>query len=414
MLYSEYGKTGAKVSTVGFGGMRFDTSKSNEENAQLLLYAQSNGINFFDTAPGYCNDTSEDIFGIALKQMADNRSSYYVSTKGTPVAFDTADKARGAVEKSMKRLNVDKIDFYHVWCIRRVDQYELAMKKGGQYEGLIRCKEEGLIGNIVISIHLPGPQIKNIIQRNEFEGVLLGVNILNFPYRWEGIQAAYEAGLGVVAMNPLAGGLIPRHEKQLAFLADGNETPTQTALRFCINCPQITVTLVGITRKEHIDAACGIADAACPFADEDIDRIRAHVSKNMNGLCTGCGYCVKCCPENIPVANYMQVYNEKPLFNRTKKEMLEKIKSNYTWGLLVDRAADAGACIECIACEEACTQHLNIIERLKEIDVWEKTLNRKLTRHLEIWVREFFAPRPTIINFIKSIKRKLKSLFKSL
>ena len=413
MFYSEYGKTGAKVSAVGFGGMRFDTSKSNEENAQLLLYAQSKGINFFDTAPGYCNDTSEDIFGIALKQMADNRSSYYVSTKGTPVAFDTADKARGAVEKSMKRLNVDKIDFYHVWCIRRVDQYELAMKKGGQYEGLMRCKEEGLIGNIVISIHLPGPQIKNIIQKNEFEGVLLGVNILNFPYRWEGIQAAYEAGLGVVAMNPLAGGLIPRYEKQLAFLTDGNEKPTQTALRFCINCPQITVTLVGFTTKEHIDTACRIADAASPFADEDIDRIRAHVSKNMNGLCTGCGYCVKCCPENIPVANYMQVYNEKPLLNRTEKEMLNKIKSNYTWGLLVDRAADAGACTECAACEQACTQHLNIIERLKEIDVWEKILNRKLTMHLEIWVREFFAPRPTIINFIKRGKRKLKSLFKS-
>jgi aryl-alcohol dehydrogenase-like predicted oxidoreductase len=69
MLYSEYGKTGAKVSAVGFGGMRFDTSRSNEENAQLLLYAQSKGINFFDTAPGYCNDMSEDIFGIALAYL---------------------------------------------------------------------------------------------------------------------------------------------------------------------------------------------------------------------------------------------------------------------------------------------------------------------------------------------------------
>jgi predicted aldo/keto reductase-like oxidoreductase len=412
MLYREYGKTGIKVSAVGFGGMRFDTSKSNEENAQLLLYAKSKGINFFDTAPKYCDDMSEDIFGIALKQMTENHSSFYVSTKGTPVIFNTADKAKRAVEKSLKRLNVDKIDFYHVWCIRRMDQYELAMKKGGQYEGLMRCKEEGLIENIVISMHLPGPQIKNIIQKNEFEGVLLGVNILNFPYRWEGIQAAYEAHLGVIAMNPLAGGLIPRHEKQLAFLADGNETPTQTALRFCINCPQITATLVGITTKEHIDTACRIADTAKPFTEEDIDRIRTHVSKSMNGLCTGCGYCLKCCPENIPVANYMQVYNEKPLLNRTEKQMLDKIKSNYRWGLLVDRAADAGACTECRACEQACTQHLNIIERLKEIDVWEKTINRKLTRHLEIWIYKFLTPRPAIAEFIKRTNRKLKSLFK--
>ena len=138
MIYREYGNTGAKVSVVGFGGMRFDELKSNEENAQLLLYAQSKGINYFDTAPTYCSDTSEDIFGVALKQMTESRDSYYISTKGMPVDFDTADKARSAVEKSMKRLNVDKIDFYHVWCIRRIDHYELAMKKGGQYEGLLR------------------------------------------------------------------------------------------------------------------------------------------------------------------------------------------------------------------------------------------------------------------------------------
>ncbi|MFC1795156.1 aldo/keto reductase [Planctomycetota bacterium] len=376
MIYCEYGKTRVKVSAVGFGGMRFDESKSNEENAQLLLYAQSKGINYFDTAPIYCDDTSEDIFGIAFKQMADIRDRYYVSTKGMPVDFDTADKARAAVEKSIMRLNVDRIDFYHVWCIRRWDQYELAMKRGGQYEGLMRCKEEGLIDNIVISTHLSGPQVREVIQKNEFEGVLLGVNVLNFPYRWEGIQAAYEAHLGIVAMNPLSGGLIPQHEKQFAFLAQGDETPTEAALRFCINCPQITVTLVGFTTREHIDTACRIAEATKPFTDEDIDRIRAHVSQNMNTLCTGCGYCLKCCPENIPIPNYMQIYNEKLLFKQTQKEMLEKIEFNYKWGLLADRLANAGACTECAACEQACTQHLNIIDRLKEISAWEKTLKK--------------------------------------
>jgi len=398
MNYSEYGKTGAKVSAVGFGGMRFDESKSNEENAQLLLYAQSKGINFFDTAPGYCSGTSESIFGVALKQMADRRDSYYVSTKGgVPMAPYAADRARAAVEKSLKRLNVDRIDFYHVWCIRRMDQYERAMKKGGQYAGLIRCKEEGLIGHIVISTHLPGDQIKHIVQKGEFEGVLLGVNILNFPYRWEGIQAAYEAGLGVVAMNPLSGGLIPQHEKEFAFLADGSETPTQAALRFCINCPQITVTLVGFTTREHIDAACRIADAAKAFTEGDIARVRAHVSENMNALCTGCGYCVECCPANIPIASYMQAYNEKPLFHRTEREMLGRMRF-YHWNLLSDRVANAGDCTECAACEEACTQHLNIRDRLKEIDVWERVLRRRRIR---------------LLDFLKKVQRRLKRFIKS-
>ncbi len=69
MRYVEYGKTGKKVSVVGFGGMRFDLNKSNEENAELLKYANAKGINYFDTAPGYCKDRSEDIFGIALQDM---------------------------------------------------------------------------------------------------------------------------------------------------------------------------------------------------------------------------------------------------------------------------------------------------------------------------------------------------------
>ena len=94
----------------------------------------------------------------------------------------------------------------------------------------------------------------------------------------------------------------------------------------------------------------------------------------------------------------MQVYNEKPLFNRTEKEMAEKIKGNYKWGLLVDRAADAKDCTQCAACEQACTQNLNIIERLREIAVWERTLNSWQTKALD---------------FARRIKQKLKRLFKS-
>ena len=70
MIYKSYGKTGLNVSAVGFGGMRFDLTRSQEDNAGLLRYAADKGINYFDTAPGYCNDKSEDIFGIAIGQMA--------------------------------------------------------------------------------------------------------------------------------------------------------------------------------------------------------------------------------------------------------------------------------------------------------------------------------------------------------
>jgi len=374
MIYKQYTKAGIKVSAVGFGGMRFDEKKSNEENAQLLHYAREKGINYFDTAPSYCSDTSDDIFGIAIDQMSDVRDQIYVTTKGMPTIHYTADKARAAVETSLKRLKTDYLDFYHVWCIRTMDQYELAMKKGGQYEGLMKCKEEGLIKNIVVSSHLPGNNIETIINSGNFAGVLMGVNILNFPYRWQGVQAASDGGYAVVAMNPLSGGMIPKFEKELSYLAREGETPVEAAIRFCVSCPQITITLIGLTTKEHIDMACKVADNSSPFTQEDIDRVKSHVSENMDAICTGCGYCMKCCPNDIPIANYMQFYNDKAMFGKSEKELIEETKFHHEWGLLVDRKASAADCIQCGECETECTQHLHIIERLGEIADWESKL----------------------------------------
>ena len=372
MIYKTYGKTGLSVSAIGFGGMRFDLSRSDEDNAALLQYAFDRGINYFDTAPDYCKDHSEDIFGLALSKMKLQREKFYVSTKGMPEDCNTADKAVAAVEHSLLRLQCDYIDFYHVWCIRRMEEYELAMRPGGQYEGLLRCKEKGLIRHIVISSHLRGPEIVRLIQNREFEGVLLGVNILNFLYRWQGVEAAHQAGMGVAAMNPLAGGVIPKNEKRLAFLAGPGETPTEAALRFCVSCPQITITLAGFTTREHIDTACRVADTAKPFSQKDIQHIRQHITKNMDRLCTGCGYCMGRCPKDIPVAAFMQYYNNKVLAGKTDVEMAKELDFQKKWGILADRCADAKDCTQCGRCELACTQHLDIVRHLETIAAWEE------------------------------------------
>ena len=371
MIYKEYGKTGKQVSAVGFGGMRFDTEKKQEENAELLFYAWEKGINFFDTAPDYCKDQSEDIFGMALTQMQKERDRIYVCTKGMPTTHDTAEKARTAVKKSLQRLKLDRVDFYYVWCIRKMAHYKLAMKPGGQYEGLLQCREEGLIDHIVLSTHLPGEQIRGILQQDKVEGVLAGINILNFPYRWDGVQAAYDMGYGVAAMNPLAGGLIPRHEDKLGFLTDNGLTPTQAALRFIIACPQITVALNGFTTKAHIDMACEIADTIQPLGHDEVNALREQLGEEMNSICTGCSYCMKDCPQHIPVASYMQYYNEKVLFGKSDEEMIKGLPDQHQWQLLAARQAQAADCSQCGQCEDACTQHLPIMERLQEIALWE-------------------------------------------
>jgi hypothetical protein len=368
MRYVQYGSTGKQVSVVGFGGMRFDTSRDDEENAELVRYACERGVNYFDTAPGYCQDKSEEIFGLAFRDMP---GEFCVSTKAMPTSVDTAAKARDAVRTSLDRMGVAKIDFFHVWCLRRPEHYELAVKAGGLYDGLLRCRDEGLIEHIAFSSHQPGGEIKAIIDTGRFDGVLLGVNVLNFPYRWDGVQAADDARCGVVAMNPLGGGEIPRHEEQLRFLSRPGEPAAEAALRFVVGCPQINVALVGITRREHIDLACNVAETAEPFTKDELADVGRHVTSEMNTICTACGYC-EGCPQNIPIPSYMQWYNDKVMFGKSDEEMVRSVSHHHNWGLLVGREADAGECIECGQCEEACTQHLNIIERLREIAGWER------------------------------------------
>lgn len=368
MIYKEYGSTGKKISAVSFGGMRFDMEKSIEENAELLHYAYEKGITLFDTAPGYCDDKSELIFGEAFKTL---RGKYYVATKAMPESFDTAEKAYEQVCKSLERLNVDKINFYYIWCIRKMSQYELALQPGGQYEGLLKAQEEGLIDHITLSSHQTGNELKHIIDDNKISGLLIGVNILNFPYRISGAQHAVANKMGVIAMNPLAGGQIPQNEGSFKFLARPGETPTEAALRYLIANPAITSALNGFTTREHIDMACRVADNATPFTEEELNDIKQRLSDQFNCICTACGYC-KDCPKDIPIPKFMQYYNDKLLFDTSDEEMAGRINFQYSYGLLADTDKHASDCIACGKCEINCTQHLPIIKRLAEIDKWEK------------------------------------------
>jgi uncharacterized protein len=109
------------------------------------------------------------------------------------------------------------------------------------------------------------------------------------------------------------------------------------------------------------------------MGDTDMARINRHVAENMNSFCTACGYC-KDCPQDIPVATYMQVYNEKAFLGKTDEQMKKTVASHRSWGLLNGRPAEADDCSRCAGCEDACTQHLNIIDRLDEIAAWEKEI----------------------------------------
>lgn len=362
MLYNDYGKTGISVSRLGFGAMRFEDVDDKEKCTELLLSAYEAGINYFDTAPGYFEGKSELRFGDAFKEMKKTRTEkpFYVSTKTT--AADP-DEIRKECEQSLERMGLDYIDFYHVWYLTSLEEYK-GRKAAGVIRGFEKLKEEGLIRNIAVSSHLPGDEVGFLLKDYGFEGVLLGYSAMNYKYREAAIATAASLQNGVAVMNPLGGGVIPGHPELFSFLNNRkDETVVEGALRFLFNDSRINIVLVGMENKKHLDEALSSVNGFSPLSQEVIKAIKDGLSGAMDRICTGCGYCLQVCPENIPISKDMLSYNSYMLEEDKKGAFYDSVR----WAHQIHETHGLDRCTECRACEEACTQHLPIMDRFEEM-----------------------------------------------
>jgi len=360
MIYREYGKTGVEVSAIGFGGMRFLDDDDVDQCASLVKASYDAGINYFDTAPGY--GKSEELFGVAFKEMLKTRDEkpFYVSTKSNkpdPAAI------RKDFETSLERMGLDYVDFYHMWYILKPEVYEERKAKGAlkEFEKLL---DEGLIKHFCVSTHMEGSNIRKMLDDYPFEGVLLGYSVANCAYRGEGIQAASQKNMGVVVMNPLNGGFIPKHPDQFEYAKSrDNETVVEAALRFLLDDERITIALVGLSTEEQLREAVSAVDGYRPLDPEFVAELKDEKKERFNELCTSCCYCDSC-PQEINIPGMMECYNFY-MFDKKIKRVLTWLKANWD----VDVATHGpDKCVECGQCEELCTQKLPIIERLKELD----------------------------------------------
>ena len=357
MLYRDYGKTGKKVSMLGFGGMRFSNVNDTDSCVAMMLDAANAGVNYFDTAPGYMGTKSEQAFGEAFKEFKKRGIPFYAATK----TFKADESSiRRELDAQLRRLNVDCIDFYHVWCITTLEDWE-GRKKKNVINAFQRLKEEGLIGHICVSSHLIGDQIKELLMEGVFEGVLFGYSAYNFNIRAAAFDAIRKHSLGCVVMNPLGGGIIPQNSKVFDFVKTREgETVVEGALRFIFSHDEINTALVGFGMREEVAQAVKAAQGYKKISAEEMTRMREHIKDSFRDLCTGCRYCDEC-PEGIPIPKFMDAYNHKLLYGK-EQELLDRLSLH--WNIsknLADR------CVECGLCEELCTQHLPIMSRLREI-----------------------------------------------
>jgi len=248
---------------------------------------------------------------------------------------------------------------------------------GSIYDGLLRAKQDGLIGHICASIHTDSADLKEIADDGKAEVILLGYNALNFTHRLDGIQACHDAGVGTIIMNPLSGGLIPQLGDQFGFLKrDPKESIAHAALRFVIGTPGVSAALPGIADIPMLEDCVAALDGGVPtLTEEDFTQIGSHLKSEFNTLCTSCSYCDRC-PAEVPIVPLLGSYNQY-LLGGTPKDVFtiyligrtpeDEFTGELDW---TKPAKDAAKCTACGLCEPLCTQKLPIVERLREIASW--------------------------------------------
>ena len=253
MLYHPLGKTGFVVSQLGFGAMRLpmvgegDAVRVNRELAIPMIHrAFEAGVNYIDTAIGYCKQDSQRAVGDALKGW---RDKVVVSTKNNYYGLEEAVWWKN-LEDSLQRLGVDSIDLYNHHGIRWARYEEFVAPTMSQW--MAKAKDQGLIKHIGCSFHDTNDALRKLVDTGYAEVITLQYNLLDRQLE-DGIAYAHERGIGVVVMGPVGGGRLGADSETLASLIPGIRRIPELALRFVLANP---ACLGGAERHEH-DAAGG-------------------------------------------------------------------------------------------------------------------------------------------------------------
>lgn len=352
-------RSGFRVPRANIGGMRLP--QDTDEAVALIRHAIDSGMRYIDTSRGYGD--SEIKIGKALKDGY--RRKVILSTKWSPWvqriedSDDTsADCMLKRIEESMRRLDVDYLDYYQLWNIESREHYDQALVRGGMLDGIRKAIDRGWVGHTGFTTHDTLDNLRTYLAEADWcEIVLFTCSLLDPTYE-EVIADAHARGIGTIIMNPLAGGLLAQESPVLGALARefGARSIPELAIRFLISNPAVTTLISGISRTSDVDDTLAAVRLG-PLPAEAMERIRGVLSgihAHRKGFCTGCRYCLPC-PAGIEIPAVMGAIAQSRYWG------LEGAARNAIRDM---KGAKPDACTRCGECETRCTQRLPIMEEM--------------------------------------------------
>ncbi|MGA2265516.1 MAG: aldo/keto reductase [Phycisphaerae bacterium] len=372
MLHRPLGRTGLAVSQLGFGAMRLpmvgegDAARVNRELAIPMIHrAFAAGVNYIDTAVGYCKADSQRAVGDALKGWRGRgREKVIVSTKNPYYGTDEKEWWKNLTD-SLERLQVDCIDIYNHHGVRWAKYEEFVAPVMSRW--MLKAKDQGLIKHICCSFHDSPDALRKVVDTGYVESITLQYNLLDRSLE-DGIAYAHQRGIGVVVMGPVGGGRLGADSETLAQLVPGIQRVPELALRFVLSNQNVSMALSGMSTMQQVEENLATAEDATPLSEEDkkaIDEHLARLAKLADLYCTGCGYCLPC-PKEINIPHLFRIYNHAKIYGLWDHAR-KAYRSIQRGPIPKKRSAAADACSDCGACETKCPQNLPVRKQLQEL-----------------------------------------------
>lgn len=372
MKYRPFGKTGIKVSALGFGCMRLplnseDSGDINEAEAtRMIRHAIDMGVNYIDTAWGYHREQSEPLVGRVLRDGY--REKVYLATKLPSWLIHVTEDMDKHLNEQLWRLQTDHIDFYLLHSLNK-DYWENYLKLN-VFDWAEKKLSEGKIRHLGFSFHDDYAVFEKILNGyDHWDFCQIQYNYLDVEAQAgkRGLKAAAEKGLGVVIMEPLRGGNLakipaPRRVGEAFAKSPHAWTPANWSLQWIWNQPEVSLLLSGMSTMEQVEQNLTSADQSGVGLFMDAEhQVIEEVQQAYKGLapvpCTHCEYCLPC-PNGVFIPDIFKIYNESKMFDQ-----MERGKRWYKAEIKPENQANQ--CVECGNCESMCPQHIQIIDWLK-------------------------------------------------
>ena len=373
MIYKDF--KNLKLSALGMGAMRLPTIDGDDAKIdaaatqEMVDYALSHGVNYFDTAWGYHNGHSELVMGEALKKHP--RDSFYLATKFPGYDLGNMPKVKEIFPRQLEKLQVDYFDFYLIHNVNEmnIDAY-LNEDEYGIYSYLLEQKRAGKIRHLGFSAHGSVEVMRRFLEvyHEGMEFCQIQLNYVDWTLQdaKAKMELLREYDIPVWVMEPVRGGrlakLSEKDEEAISNLRP-DEKPVAWAFRFLQSLPEVVVTLSGMSSLEQMKENIDIWGEEKPLTDPEMDALLHMAAGMMDGLlpCTACRYCTSHCPKGLDIPKLIGLYNDWKFTG-----------GGFVPAMVIGTLPEdkrPSACIGCRSCEKLCPQQIKISEAMKDFDV---------------------------------------------